>query len=230
MEDDVLNIFDQKEPAEPINAPADPPLADPPAEPKGDEPAAPPAAETKDEARHVPYEALKDERTKRQNLEREIEDFRRREADRAAQQRLAQIESIEDPDQRIQAAQQEWQMAMIQDRLNASQYHAEKQHGADYVREVVNFFNDPQHSAMTHQFLRTPDPFEAAVDYYKRAKAFDEIGNDPEAYKARVRAELASELSPAKLTAPPPSVAGAPASGGKSNPVGSGFDELFGEN
>ena len=230
MSDDVLNIFDQKDPEEPKAEVAEtaPPADEVPAEPKGDDPAAPPAAEPKDDARHVPYEALKDERTKRQNLERELEDFRRREADRAVQHRRAQIEAIEDPDQRVHAVQQEMQRAMIQDRIDSSQYRAEKQHGAEYVKEVVAFFNDPQHSPMTHQFLRTPDPFEAAVEYYKRAKAYDEIGSDPEAYKARIRAELAAELSPAKPTAPPPSMAGAPASGGKSNPVGSGFDALFG--
>lgn len=229
MSDDVLNIFDQEEPAEPINAPAHLPPADPPAETTG-EIAAPPAAEPKDEARHVPYEALKDERTKRQALERELEESRRWRAQQEAQQRQAQIQAIQDPDQRIQAVQQEWQRAMIQDRLDSSYMRAEKQHGGELVREVVEFFNDPQHTPMSHQFLRSPDPFEAAVDYFKRAKALEEIGPDPDAYKARLRAEIAAELSPAKPTAPPPSMASSPSSGGSNNPVGSGFDALFGAN
>lgn len=232
MTDDVLNIFDEKDPAEPISAPAEPPPADPPAEPTGEPEAAPPVAEPKGEARHVPYEALRDERAKRQAADRELAELRQWRAHQEAQQRQAQIQSIEDPDERLAAVQMDGQQALISARLGMSRQFAERQHGQDFVREVIEFFNDPQYAPMSHQFLRTEDPFGAAVEYFNAAKALREIGPDPKAYEGKlreqIRAELLAEINSTKPTAPPPSMASSPTSGGSNNPVGSGFDALFG--
>ncbi|MDT1061188.1 hypothetical protein RM190_04905 [Paracoccus sp. CPCC 101403] len=238
MSDDVLNIFDEKEPVQPevgekpvVEAPA-PEAAQPEAEAKGEEQDAPPASEAKEEQRHVPYEALRDERTKRQTLEREIAELRQWQQQQQAQQRQARLESITDPDERLHAVQQEAAQAIIQTRLDMSREAAERQHGAEFVSEVVEFFNDPQHAPMSHQFMRTKDPFGAAVEYYNAAKTLREIGPDPKAYETRLReqikAELMAELTPTKPKAPPRSLSSGPAAGGdrQANP-GSGFDELF---
>lgn len=243
MDDDLDNLFDETGDADQVPEPEQPQeaeqtaTAEAPAEaeatpPTGEEEAAPPAAEEKEEARHVPYEALKDERTKRQNLEREIEEMRRWRTDMEARARKAQIEAIEDPDQRIAAERQQWQEAMISERRESSRARAVRQHGEDYVQQVTELFNDPRHAPMSHQFLADPDPFDAAIDYYKRVKALEEIGDDPEAYKKRIREELAAEaaasLSSAKPAAPPPSMAAAPAQGRNNDPVLSGYDAEFG--
>lgn len=226
MSDEVDHLFDEIGTEQP-EQPAVEAAPEPEPEPKGEEVAAPPAAEAKDDG-HVPLTALKDERAKRQTLERELEEMRRWRADMEARARQAQIQSIEDPEQRIEAERQQWQMAMVAERRESSRARAVRQHGEDFVQQVTDLFNDPRHAPMSHQFLSDPDPFDAAIDYYRRVKALEEIGNDPEAYKAKIRAELAAELSSAKPPAPPPSMAAAPAQGRNSDPVVSGFDALFG--
>lgn len=239
MSDDVLNIFgetdnEQPEVAEtpaqeapaPENAQPEGETVENPAESTGENEAEPPAAKTEEEQRHVPYEALRDERSKRQALERRLAEIE------AAQQR-AQIEAIADPGERAQAVQQQLMQAAVAHKVQLSRQYAERQYGPEFVQEVENFFNDPQHAPMSHQFLRTADPFGSAVEYYNAAKALREIGPDPNSYREKLReqlkAEIMAELSPAKPKAPPRSMASAPAAGGDSTPIGSGFDALFGE-
>lgn len=231
MSEDVSDIFGKAEDEQPEITEQEAP-AQPEPEPKGEEQAEPPAAKAEDEPRNVPYEALRDERTKRQALERENAEMRQWRAQIEEQQRQQRLASITDPDERLQAVQQEAVQFAVASRLNLSREYAERQHGAEFVREVTEFFNDPRHAPMSHQFLKTSDPFGAAVDYYNAAKALREIGPDPKAYESRLRdqikAELMAELSPTKPKAPPRSMASAPAAGGDSNPIGSGFDALFG--
>ncbi|SFX48084.1 hypothetical protein SAMN04244548_01193 [Paracoccus pantotrophus] len=239
MSDDVLNIFgetdnEQPEAAEtpeqeapaPENAQPEGEAAENPVESTGENEAEPPAAKTEEEQRQVPYEALRDVRAKLQAAKRRIAEME------AAQQR-AHIEAIEDPSERAQAEQQQLVAAAVAHKMHLSRQYAEKVHGADFVQEVVDFFDDPRHEPMSHQFLRTADPFGAAVEYYNAAKALREIGPDPNSYREKLReqlkAEIMAELSPAKPKAPPRSMASAPAAGGDSNPIGSGFDALFGE-
>lgn len=238
MSDDVLNIFDDKDQPE-AEAPEQeaPAQAEAPAEPaetKGDTDAAPPAATVEDEARQVPYEALRDERTKRQAMERELAEMRQWRTQQEARQRQAQFDAIEDPNERMQMVQAEAAQFAAATKLQMSRQFAERQHGAEYVQEVVDFFNDPQHAPMSHHFMRTDDPFGAAVEYFNANKALKEIGPDPKAYEQKlreqIRAEMLAELNPAKPKAPPASMARSPAAGGDSNPVGSGFDALFGAN
>lgn len=239
MSDDVLNIFgktdeEQPEVAEtPEQAAPAPEVEQPegeqaeqPAESKGEEQAEPPAAKPEEDQRHVPYEALRDERQKRQAAERRLAEIE------AAQSR-ARIEAIEDPGERAEAVQQQLVQAAVAHKVQLSRQYAERQYGAEFVQEVENFFNDPQHAPMSHQFLRTADPFGAAVEYFNAAKTLREIGPDPKAYETRlreqIRAEMLAELNPTKPKAPPRSMASAPAAGGESNPIGSGFDALFGQ-
>ena len=238
MSDDVDDIFDEKEPAQPevAETPAAEPnpaeAAQPEAEPKGDEPDAPPASKAEDGDRNVPYGALKDERTKRQALERELQEMREWRQRLEAQQREARLQQIEDPDERLSYARQLSQQEIAQTRLQLSRQYAERVHGAETVNAVVEFFNDPVHAPMSHQFAKSPDPFGAAVEYYNAQQALREIGPDPKSYREKLRdelrAELLAELNPAKPKAPPRSMASAPAAGGKANPIGSGFDALFG--
>lgn len=236
MADEVLNIFDETEQPEVAEAPEQeapaPENEQPqgekpdPVEPAGENTVETPETTDKEDQRHVPIEALRAEREKRQALERRIAEFE------AARQR-AQIEAIEDPSERAQAEQQQLVAAAVAHKMHLSRQYAERQYGEAFVQEVVDFFEDPQHAPMSHQFMRAADPFGAAVEYYNAAKALREIGPDPNSYREKLReelkAELMAELSPTKPKAPPRSMASAPAAGGDSPPIGSGFDALFGE-
>lgn len=216
--------------AEAVEAEAETPEAEP--EDEGENEGEPPAPE-KAADQHVPVSALKDERTKRQALERELSEMRQWRQQLEAQARDRQLQSIENPDERLQAVQHDWQQRAVSQKLDMSRRFAERAYGADTVNEVVEFFNDPQHAPMSHQFLQTDDPFGQAVEYYNAQKALQEIGSDPNEYKTNLReqikAELMAELSPTKPKTPPPSMANAPSAGGKSESVASGFDALFGD-
>lgn len=244
MSDDVDNLFDEKEQPEVAEKPEkeapDPVAEQPEGEPepeqaeeaKGEDKGEPPSPTEDESERNVPYGALKDERTKRQALERELADIRKWRQDIETRAREARLAQIEDPDERVQAYQQQWQQTAVAQKLDMSRRYAERVYGSDTVNEVVEFFNDPQHAPMSHQFLQTDDPFGSAVEYYNAQKALSEIGPDPKAYEARLReqikSELMAEISPAKPKAPPRSMAAAPSAGGNSNPPGSGFDAMFG--
>lgn len=238
MSDNVDDIFDEKEPGQPEVAETPAPelkpeqVKQPEAEPKGEDEGAPPAPKGEDAERNVPYGALKDERTKRQTLERELQSMREWRQQMEARDRQARLQQIEDPDERLSYVQQLSQHELSQTKIQLSRQYAERQFGPEVVNQVVEFFNDPAHAPMSHQFAKSADPFGAAVEYYNAQQALREIGPDPKSYRDKLRdelrAELMAELNPTKPKAPPRSMASAPAAGGNANPIGSGFDALFG--
>lgn len=236
MTDEVLDIFSEDPndtpETEPQDAVTDEAQAEPeqaesveePGEQEADEAesAAPPAADPEKEPQHIPITALLDEREKRQEATRRAE-----EAERAMQQLQAQIRQaqqqrsqnqpdwLEDPEAASQHQMASIQQVMQEQVLNQSRFFAEREFGKETVQEAVAWFD--QHPQLSHQFLREPSPFHAAVEFYKRQMALDEIGDDPTAYREKVKAELMEELkatarSPAPKT-PPASLATAPSAG-----------------
>jgi hypothetical protein len=202
---------------------------------KGETEAAPPVAE-KSEDRMVPYAALRDEREKRQaEAARAAELDRRLKAIEQAQQQ-AYPDPVLEPERAFQALQENVQRMLLVDRAERSRYAAEREFGPEVVADVVEFFNDPKHVAKSHEFLRHPDPFRAAKAYVDQQRALAEIGEDPAAYKQRLREELMREMAqqpasaparPAsKPPAPPRSLTSAPAAGGDTQP-GDVFERLF---
>ena len=118
--------------------------------------------------------------------------------------------------------------------MQQSKFLAEREFGAETVNEAVAYFD--KNPAASQQFMNHPSPFHAAVEFYQRQKTVEEIGADPEAYKAslreQIRAELEAELKTTvqpKPKAPPPSMASAPSSGQGGKSPGNGFDALFPE-
>lgn len=79
----------------------------------------------------------------------------------------------------------------------------------------VNWINAVRKNpALSQQFERAADPVRFAYQTLKKLKVMEEIGDDPNAYRERLRAEIAAELA-AKATATP----AAPAVGAKPAPV-----------
>lgn len=198
------------------------------AESKGEQKAAPPAASEEKQSGQVPLSALLDEREKRQKYERELEELRQWQRQQQAQ-RQPKPDFFDNPEAALSQVQQATQQQIIASKLQQSKFFAEREYGADMVKEAYAYFDqNPQES---HALLNEPSPFHAAVEHYKRQKAVQEIGADPEAYKAKLRAELEAELAqkaPQKPAAPPRSLASAPSAGGETQTPGSAFDQLFG--
>ena len=218
---------------------AEPEAVEPEAEAQtGEEdPGSTPEPEPQD-TKSIPVTALLDEREKRQEAQRQLQENQRRQAELEAELRRLQQpkEQVpdwwEDPNKASQYHSQRLEQQFQQRLMQMSKFQAEREFGQETVNEAVTYFD--QHPQQSQQFMSHPSPFHAAVEFYQRQKVASEIGSDPEAYKQKLREELRAELE-AELTqspkskpkAPPPSMASAPAAGKEAITSGSAFDQLF---
>lgn len=211
---------------EPV-ANAQPEPAQEPEQPKGEPEAAPPAAV--EETKHIPISALLDERDNLKAAIAEAEELRRKLAEYEAKQ-APKPDFFADPEAALNATQQAAMAAAYNTKLETSRFLAEKDFGAETVAEAYAFFDANPH--LTAQFRNAPSPYHAAVETYRKIKAMQEIGDDPQAYRARIEEEVKQRLlaemqSQPKPSAPPPSMAAAPGTGAGKAPPASGFDALF---
>ena len=197
-----------------------------------------------EKSRDIPVTALLDEREKRQEAQRRAEEADRRAKSLEAELREMRMPKEEMPDwyddpQKAAEYQQNTVLTKFEtQRMQQSKFFAEREFGADTVKETIAYFD--RNPAASQQFMAHPSPFHAAVEFYQRQKVVEEVGADPEAYRAKlaeeIRAELEAQYSangqksqPSKPKAPPPSMASAPASGRETISPGTGFDALFPE-
>lgn len=241
MSDDKLSFLDETEEAAPVEEPevteageakpqeaaAEPEQVE--AEPEtGEQPEVPPTPEAKEEGKAVPVVALLDEREKRQAAERKAEETARKLAElearmKQSQQPAEKVDYFDNPEAAIS-------QHMTTVKLQQSKFLAEREFGADVVAEAYAYFDqNPQES---QQLLNHPSPFHAAVEVFKQKQLLQEIGSDPEAWKAKQMEELKAQIlaeqpAASKPTAPPPSMARAPRAGGEGRAPGNAFDEVF---
>ena len=236
MSDEKLDFLDAEEPAAvapgatPQTVEAAPPAAPEP-EPQGDARARDPET-----GRFVPISALLDERDKRQAETRKREDL---EAQLQRYQQPQQPEQVPtDPNGIIQYALAEMQRLNFNERLNTSQTLAEQTFSKDAVKEAQQAFLAAanQNPFLQQELQGQLHPYEYVVKWHQQQKLMNEIGQDPDAYRRRVREEVLEELrgqgvQPNRSSQqPPPSVVGRPAAArAGSVPVGPGnaFDNLF---
>lgn len=188
----------------------------------------------------APLTALLDEREKRQKAEREAEELRQWRRQQEEQQRKAQEKTpdvFEDPQGFVQHQQQAFQRELLQNKLSTSQFLAEREFGSELVQEAVAYFD--QNTAQSWQFLQHPSPYHAAIEFYRKQKALQEIGDDPdkwrqsqlETLKEQIRQEMLAEGGQSHAPAqkkPPVSLTAQPAMGrGEPTAKGTGFDAAF---
>lgn len=204
-----------------------------------EEPGEPPSPEP-EEPKAIPVTALLDEREKRQEAQRRAEEADRRmrqleaELRRLQQPKQEQPDWYEDPQKAAQFQSHNLQQEFQAQKMQQSKFFAEREFGAETVNDAVAYFD--RHPEQSRQFLSHPSPFHAAVEFYNRQKFVEEVGNDPEAYRAKLREELLAELqqnapqqpATSKPKSPPPSAAKAPSVGREAIAPGSTFDQLFG--
>lgn len=107
---------------------------------------------------------------------------------------------------------------MVQQRIEGMSRHmAVKEHGLEVVQGAYQALgqaiqSDPKMLPELHRIMATPHPFDELVSWHAKHKASAEIGNDPAAYKERLRAEIMAEMAaaPAATTTPAPSTATRP--------------------
>ena len=219
---------------EPQQAPAPEPKA--PEPPK--EPPEPPAAEPDDDGDPpepspgepvVPRRALEDERHKRQNyvaqaakfeaerdmLAKQLEELKKAPQAQAQPQAQPQYQPI-DPAQDPAGYHARIQGVLLNERLNMSELLSRKEHGAEAVDAAISEFKqhaekDPR---LYTQLYQQTDPYSWMMQEVERGRRFKEIGDDPAAYEARLRAKWEAEQvgeEPKQRTSPaarlPPSLA-----------------------
>jgi hypothetical protein len=184
--------------------------------------------EAESERGPVPYQALKAERQKSKRYTEEVVDLRRQIADLTSavlQQRQQAPQAPPQPppefdwdnplgtvDQRLEsrinqergAIQAEFQR---QREAMQSQF-AITRHGEDTVKSAYQALatareSDPQWAIDYQRIMRSPDQYEAMVQWHKQKTALNEVGSDLEAYKAKIRAEYLDELRNGRVTDEP---------------------------
>jgi hypothetical protein len=166
--------------------------------------AAPPAAGT---VRQVPLEALEAERKGRQDWKEKAIRFE----EEARQLRMQQEQRAQQP-QQPQDPLASMQQQIVNERFNTSEMLARDKY-AD-LDEVVETFvaAAKQNPALAAQMNSHPHPWKFAYDEGKRLKFAAEIGNDPEAYRKKVRAEIEAEIRGATQQSQQPAAPGIPQS------------------
>jgi hypothetical protein len=143
---------------------------------------------------------------------------------------------FEDPQGYQKHMEQTVNQAVFQATLSMSRAAAVRQHGEDAVNAAAASI-DPS-SAEYQAIISKADPFHELMEHHTRQQAMQEIGDDPAAYKARMKAEARAEVEAematkeVKATPPAPSLAASPNVGARSGPGWSGptpLDKVLGD-
>lgn len=159
--------------------------------------AAPPAVES--EPGTVPIAALKDERAKRQAIEAELARLREQQAKPAPMP-----SPVDDPEGYARHVAE----VAFNEKLNVSEMLVRKEHAPEAVDEVIALFRaEAERNPAIGMRLRSElHPWDWMMKEAARIKARQEIGDDPVAYRDRIRQELMAEMQankPAVAASPP---------------------------
>jgi hypothetical protein len=189
-------------------------------EPPGDDP-----DDGDDDKGPVPYQALKAERQKAKRYTEEVTDLRRQLAElTSAVLKQREVPPPQQPqappefdwdnplgtvDQRLEARITQ-ERAAIQSEFQRQREAMQSQfaitrHGEDVVKGAYEALQaaretDPQWMNDYQRIMRSPDQYEAMVQWHKQKTALQEVGSDLEAYKARIKAEYLEELRTGRVT------------------------------
>lgn len=164
--------------------------------------------------------ALLDERSTRQNMERELGEFRRIREDQERQQRANQTpfdqRLFEQPhetvngaiDERIQPIESRLQtMAMDLDFRLAKVTHGAENFDQAFAAwyELVGNPNQPNPNLYWH-IAGSPNPGDTLIAWHKQARAMSEVGDDLDAYRNKVEQEILAKygLAPQGEASPAP--------------------------
>lgn len=208
------------------------------AAPQPEAPAEGEAAPERSDGRTVPLAALEGERKARQDwkdraaraeterdaLNKQLEELRR--APQAAPPAPPQpIDPVHQPEAFVERIQQ----VVLNERLNSSEMLLRREIGAEAVDAAIADFKqaaaeDPR---LFQQLYSQPDPYGWLAKQVEGIRLRREIGDDPAAYRAKLRAELEAEMGRAEPAGPgaprmAPSLANVRSAAPRSAPVFTG--------
>ena len=154
-----------------------------------------------DEPKGWQYAAYKDEKTKRQENEKQLQETEARAvaAERRAQelerhfQQQQQAAVQQDPRLMAQQVQQNAEQLAMNARLDASEINARGTHGDEKVDMALKALqSSPEGRAAYQQIMSTRHPWDAMVKWHAKQETLAKLGDDPDAYiQAQVQAKLA---------------------------------------
>lgn len=178
------------------------------------------APSTPTQEHRVPVKELQEERQKRQEAMRRADELAERLArlegafsatqPRAPQQPQPQApDFFEDPSGFVNHAVQPLAQQQQEMREQFSQMLAIRDHGQDkvqaaYAEMAQAIKSDPQTRFDYQRIMASPHPYDELVKWHGRKQALNEIGEDPAAYRERLKQELLAEL---QASSPAPAAA-----------------------
>lgn len=203
----------------------------------------------------VPHEALHAEKQKVKRYTEQVASFEKSLADREAawERRFEQLigtmkpqqaeppkapDFWEDPSAAINSALTPVQQQMQQQREQFSRVMAEEKYGAETVQQAFQTLKselqtNPAAQAQYQAIMQSAHPYGALVDWHKKRAVAAEIGDDPAAYREKLKAEILAEMqggtaqgASASTTVMPSNLAGARNVGTRSGPAWSGPQSL----
>lgn len=153
---------------------------------------------------HVPLSEYLSEREKRQAFERRAEEAereRQRYERELAQARQPKREPqpppniLDDPDGYANHVRQTIRAEMVRERLDASFDDAREQHGEAFDKAFSSLMArvDAGDTRLRAEIVNAPNPGRALMRWHRQQEALREIGDDPTAYKTKLRQELLSD-------------------------------------
>lgn len=190
---------------------------------------APPVAEPKPEPGFVPLGVVLDEREKRKQLERQLEEFRQQQQAPAPEP----IDPWTDLEGALSQRDQQYQQMLFQQKLTMSRRFAEMQHGKEEVEAAVQWAYAlcDTDKAFNSKVFQSEDPVGFAVEQYRKEQIASSMTMDDfkafQAWKAAqtnpqpvaVASPVPAQPAPSPVPPPPPrSLATAQSAGAPSLP------------
>ena len=245
--DDAGRFASKSEDSQPAPVTPEPPVSEPPAsqQPVQEAPAEPTlsqpsVAPVQPPPGYIPIAAVLDEREKRQKFERELEEYKRREAE--AQRKPPQpLDPIADPEAFERQLNERIEKVRWDAITTASLVAAVRHHGQEKVKAAEEWLQQELQSnpALWQTIQRQPDPYDFVVTQHQRTLRIAKLGDeDPETFAQKwaeangyVKATQAQAVGGAAPSPQPilprPSLASAPSAGGKAPNVPVGPGEAF---
>lgn len=183
----------------------------------------------KEEPVMVPLAAVHAERDKNKDLSRRLEAI---EAQASPQPQPVKMPDVfQDPEGFARSMQQQMEQVQLNTSLNASEIAARQVHGDEAVDAALA---SAKNAGIQQQFLNHRHPWGEMVKWHEQQSFLQEVGNDPEAYKQRLRDEIRQEFEAEQVAkdvvaaapARAPSLASQPNLGTRAAPAWSGPTSL----
>lgn len=156
------------------------------------------------------YAKAQDERRKRQEAERERDELRSR-------LQTPPPDVLENPQGYTQHIEERIRLNDLNNRLNLTEELAREKYGDDAIAEAQELFMQETKAdpTLAHKLVTERNPYGWLMKWAKGRKFATEMGDDPEAYLAKKKAEWEAEYTAKQAArtsqpAPPPSLAASP--------------------